>query len=161
MHPLQSHVPRLGELHTPPLQRYTFSMGHGHAMKWLFTVFALVEVGAGLTLLVAPSALTTLLVGTQLDTPTALTVGRVAGVALLALVIACWVARHDAHSLVAKGLVAGMLLYNAGVVSLLVYAGTALGLTGEGLWPAILVHAVLGIWCVVGLASKGPNLTSA
>jgi hypothetical protein len=130
-------------------------------MKWLLTLFALVEVGAGLTLLIAPSALTTLLIGTQLDTPTALIVGRVAGVALLALVIACWVASHDAHSPVAKGLVAGMLLYNVGVVSLLAYAGTVLSLTGEGLWPAILAHAALGAWCVVCLVSKGPMLKSA
>ena len=49
-------------------------------MKALLTVFALVEVGAGLTLVVAPSALTALLVGTQLDTPTASIVGRVAEV---------------------------------------------------------------------------------
>jgi hypothetical protein len=136
-------------------------MGHGHAIKWLLTVFAAVEVGAGLTLLVAPSALASLLIGTQLDTPTGLIVGRVAGVALLALVIACWVARHDAHSLVAKGLVAGALFYNLGVVSLLLYADTSLGLTGKWLWPAILVHAALAVWCVVGLVSKGPNLTSA
>ena len=120
-------------------------------MKALFTVFALVEVGAGLTLVVAPSVLTTLLVGTQLDTPTALIVGRVAGVALLSLVIACWVARNDAQSPVARGLVAGMLLYNVGVVTLLLYAGTALGLAGVLLWPAILIHGALAVWCVICL----------
>ena len=130
-------------------------------MKSLLILFALVEVGAGLTLVVAPSALTTLLVGTQLETPTALVVGRVAGVALLSLVIACCVGSNDAQSPVAKGLVAGMLLYNAGVVSLLLHAGIALGLTGHLLWPAILVHAALAVWCVVCLLSKGTNLKAA
>jgi hypothetical protein len=56
-------------------------------------------------------------------------------------------------------LVAGALFYNLGVVSLLLYADTSLGLTGKWLWPAILVHAALAGWCVVGLVS--PNLTSA
>ena len=93
-------------------------------MKALLTIFALIEVAAGLTLVVAPSKLTTLLVGTQLDTPTALIVGRVAGIALLSFVIACWVARTDTLSPVARGLVAGMLLYNVGVVTLLVHADT-------------------------------------
>ena len=127
-------------------------------MKVLLTVFALVEVGAGLTLVVAPSVLTTLLVGTQLDTPTALIVGRVAGIALLSFVIACWVARTDTLSPVARGLVAGMLLYNVGVVTLLVHADTALGLTGVLLWPAILIHGALAAWCVVCLLSKGTNM---
>jgi hypothetical protein len=122
-------------------------------MKALLTMFALVEVGAGLTLVVAPSELTTLLVGTQLDTPTALIVGRVAGVALLSLVIACWMARTDAQSSVARGLVAGMLLYNAGVVTFLVHAGTALGITGVLLWPAILIHGALAVWCVICVAN--------
>jgi hypothetical protein len=130
-------------------------------MKSLLAVFALVEFGAGLTLAVAPSALTTLLVGTQLETPTALIVGRVAGIALLSLVIACWVASHDARSPVAKGLVAGMLLYNSGVVSLLLYAATALDLTGALLWPGILIHGALAVWCVVCLLNAGTDLKAA
>lgn len=130
-------------------------------MKSLLAVFALVEVGAGLTLAVAPSALTTLLVGTQLETPTALIVGRVAGIALLSLVIACWVASYDARNPVAKGLVAGMLLYNAGVVSLLLYAVTALDLTGALLWPAIFIHVALAVWCVVCLLNTGTDLKAA
>jgi hypothetical protein len=130
-------------------------------MKALLTVFVLVEVGAGLILAVSPTVLTTLLLGTQLDNPTALIVGRVAGIALLSLVIACWMARNDAQNPVAKGLVAGMLLYNAGVVTLLLHAGTALGLTGILLWPAILIHAALALWCVICLLSKGTNLKAA
>jgi hypothetical protein len=130
-------------------------------MRLLLAVFALVEVGAGLTLAVAPSALTTLLVGTRLETPTALIVGRVAGIALLSLVIACCVASYDARNPVAKGLVAGMLLYNAGVVSLLLYAVTALDLSGALLWPAILIHGALAVWCTVCLLNTGTDLKAA
>lgn len=130
-------------------------------MKALLTVFALVEVGAGLVLLVSPSALTKLLFGTQLDAPTALISGRVAGAALLALVLACWLARNDAQSLVAKGLVAGMLLYNTGVVALLLYAGTASALAGVGLWPAVLIHLLLAAWCIALLRVSGTAAKSA
>ena len=65
------------------------------------------------------------------------------------------VARNDAQSVVARGLVAGMLLYNAGVVTL--HAGMALGLTGVLLWPAILIHGALALWCAVSLLNKGTN----
>jgi hypothetical protein len=74
-------------------------------MKSLLTVFALVEAGAGFILVVAPAVLTTLLFGTQIESPMGMIAGRVAGVALLSLVIACWVARSDARSLAVKGLV--------------------------------------------------------
>jgi len=124
-------------------------------MKALLTVFALVEAGAGVILVIAPAVLTTWLFGAQFESPMGMIAGRVAGVALLSLVIACWVARSDARSLVAKGLVAGMLLYNAGVVALLSRAGTASNLTGVLLWPAVVVHAALAAWCIVGLWSNG------
>ena len=118
-------------------------------MKSLLTVFALVEVSAGVILAISPLVLTRSLFGTELEFPTAIIAGRVAGVALLSLVIGCWVARNDARSLAAKGLVAGMLLYNAGIVALLLHAGRVSSLTGVLLWPAIVVHAALAAWCIV------------
>ena len=126
--------------------------------KALLTVFALVEVGAGLLLVVSPSVLTTVLFGTTLDTPTALITGRVAGIALLSLVAACWLARNDAQSDWATGMVAGMLLYNAGVVATLIHAGTGEGLVGIGLWPAVLVHLALAAWCIACLWGRWAKL---
>jgi len=56
-------------------------------MKTLHTVTAVIELGAGLALLCRPSATVALLVGgAPLETPAALTVARVGGAGLLALV---------------------------------------------------------------------------
>ena len=129
-------------------------------MKALLTVFVLVEVGVGLILGIYPSLMTRLLFTTQLDTPTAVIVGRVAGISLLSLLIACWVARNDTQSPVARGIVAGMLLYNAGVVAVLLAAGMAPGLTGVLLWPALLFHAAMALWCVVCLAFRGAQFAT-
>ena len=78
----------------------------------LFTATAVIELGAGLALLTFPSATAVLLVGAPLEAPVSLTVARVAGAALLALGVACWLARSDAYSRAARGLVAAMVLYN-------------------------------------------------
>jgi heme A synthase len=75
----------------------------------------------------------------------------VAGVALLALWVACWLARHDGQSRAARGLVGAMVLDNAAVVVLLVYAGIGSGLSGIGLWPVVLVHAAMTVWCAMSL----------
>jgi hypothetical protein len=64
-------------------------------MKALLSLTGALEAATGLALLVAPSTLVTLLLGAPLDTPAAMTVGRVAGVALIALGVACWLARDD------------------------------------------------------------------
>lgn len=58
-------------------------------MKALLTFTALIEGVTGLGLLAVPSVLARLLLGVPLDAPAALTVARVAGVALLALSVAC------------------------------------------------------------------------
>ena len=47
-----------------------------------------------------------------------------------------------------------MILYNVGAISLLVYAALIEKFSGIGLWPAILTHAGLLIWCLLSLKSK-------
>jgi hypothetical protein len=126
-------------------------------MKTFFTVTALAEAGAGLALLGLPSVFAALVLGSPLETPVALTVGRLAGVALFTLAIACWHARHDEQSHAAAGLVAAMFFYNAAVAALLTYAGLRLGLRGDALWPIVVIHAAMAIWCVVCLRTRRPD----
>jgi Kef-type K+ transport system membrane component KefB len=123
-------------------------------MKALLIVTAVLEAGIGLTLVVSPSVPVSLLFGTALDTPTASAVGRVAGAALLSLGVACWQARNDEQSRAGKGLIAAILLYNTAAVALLAYAGLGSGLVGVGLWPVIVVHLAMGVWCIVCLRIK-------
>ena len=120
-------------------------------MKHLLTATAALEVGAGLALLAAPA----LVFGPAIATPTGSTVARVAGAALLAIAVACWLARHDGQSHAARGIVGGLVIYNAVVVAVLAYAGTALGLASGGLWPAAAIHAVMAAWCVTRLRRSG------
>ncbi|MGB9058512.1 MAG: hypothetical protein WCC50_08345, partial [Pseudolabrys sp.] len=83
---------------------------------------------------VAPSLVGQLLFGDQL-TGIAIPVARVAGIALVALGVACWPGPP----------LAGMLTYSAVVALYLAYLGFAGGLTGVFLWPAVALHVVLSI----------------
>jgi hypothetical protein len=65
-------------------------------MKRLLTLTAIIEAGTGLALIAMPSIVVRLLLGSPLQTYDAVTLGRVAGAALLALGVACWLAQHDA-----------------------------------------------------------------
>jgi hypothetical protein len=125
-------------------------------MKHLHTVTAVIEAGAGLALLVLPSTVVWLLLGSPLDSPAAATLGRVAGAALLALGVACWLAHSDAQSRAARGLAAAMLLYNCAAAALLAFAGISLKLCGAALWPAVVLHAAMAVWCIACLRCKSP-----
>jgi hypothetical protein len=111
-------------------------------------VTAVIELEAGLALLVWPSATVTLLVGVPLEAPAPLTVARVGGAGLLALGVACWFARGDAQSRAARGLVAAMLLYDVAAAGVLAFAAIGFGLQGVALWPAVVLHAAMAVWCV-------------
>jgi len=100
-------------------------------MKNALSFAAVAEVATGLGLLIVPSLVGQLLLGEQL-TGVAIPVARVAGIALIALGIACWPGPP----------LAGMLIYSGAVTLYLAYLGFA-GLSGILLWPAVVLHAIL------------------
>src|SRR5271166_963259 len=100
-------------------------------MKNVLTFAAVAEAATGLALLIAPSLVVHLLLGEQL-TGVAIPVARVAGIAVIALAIACW----PGPPLV------GMLIYSALITLLFAYLVFVGGLTGVLLWPATALHVV-------------------
>jgi hypothetical protein len=124
-------------------------------MNHLLTATAVLEAGAGLALLIAPAFAVQLLMGAEIS-GAAIPSGRIAGAALLALGVACWLARGDALSRAARGLVTAMLVYNLGGVLVLGAAGIQSQTAGAMLWLAVVVHTAMGIWCIALLSKKAP-----
>ncbi len=103
-------------------------------MKGALTFAAIGEAATGLALLIVPSFIGQLLLGEQL-TGVAVPVSRLAGIALIALGIACW----PGPPLV------GMLSYSVLATLYLAYLGFAGSLTGVLLWPAVVLHVILTV----------------
>src|SRR5438132_9894305 len=120
-------------------------------MNRLLKLTAIIEASTGLGLVAVPSVVVRLLLGSPLDTSDAVMVARVAGAALLALGVACWLARDDTQSRAARGLVVAMLIYNIAATAVLAFAGIGLRLHGVALWPAVVLHAAMSIWCITTL----------
>jgi hypothetical protein len=123
-------------------------------MKALCMVTAVTEVGAGLALLACASATATLMLGAPLETAAALSVARLGGAGLLALGVACWLSRDDTQSRAARGLIVAMLLYNVAAFAILAFASLGFGMHGVALWPTVVLHALLAVWCVTCLRFK-------
>ena len=101
-------------------------------MKRVLIFASVAEVATGLALLMVPALVGNLLLGEPL-TGVAIPVARVAGIALIALGIACWPGPP----------LLGMLTYSALVTLYLAYLGFAGGFAGVLLWPAVALHVVL------------------
>src|SRR5712671_311766 len=115
-------------------------------MSRLFKLTAFIEAATGLALIALPAIVVRLLLGAEIS-GASIPLGRVAGAALLALGVACWLARDDRQSCAARGLVVAMLIYNVVATAVLAFAGIGLGLHGVALWPAVVLHAAMGVWC--------------
>jgi hypothetical protein len=111
---------------------------------------ALGEAATGLALLIFPSLVGQLLFGEEL-TGVALPVARVAGIALIALGVACW----PGPPLV------GMLIYSAAVTLYLAYVGFAGSFSGTLLWPAIGLHVILTGLLTRALTSARPSVATS
>jgi len=123
----------------------------GKRVEYFLSVTAFVEAGVGLSLLFLPAFPITLLLGLKQAALEALLVGRLAGAALLAVGVASWLARSDRQSPVRLGLLTGILIYNVAAALILAYAGLVLSMVGIALWPAVILHSVLAVWCLTCL----------
>lgn len=123
----------------------------------LFIATALIEAGVGVLLLSLPALVIRLLLGVVEPSPEALVVGHVCGAALLAIGVACWLARDDCGSRSQHGLVWGMLTYNVGACGVLGFTGTMTPLCGVLLWPAVALHAALAVWCLACLRASASD----
>jgi hypothetical protein len=120
---------------------------------YLLIATAVGEAATGLLLLVSPAFPLWLLVGVEHPSPETAVVARVAGAALLAIGVGCWLGRGDQPGPAQRGLIAGVLVYSTTVAVVLAYAGLSAGLVGIALWPAVGLHALLSVWCVICLSA--------
>ncbi len=120
-------------------------MSQHKGLIWAMTVL---ELLAGLGLLLLPGFALNVLLGTPDPAPEALGISRLAGVALIAIGVMC---HSGAVGPVSWWVLAGMLVYNVGATAALAYVGAGLGLSGPLLWPAVLLHAGLTIWVLISL----------
>src|SRR5512132_3379665 len=127
-------------------------------MNKLLSLSAIIEAATGLALIAVPAIVVRLLLGAEIS-GASMPLGRVAGAALLALGVACWLARDDTRSRTARGLVVAMLMYNIAATAVLAFAGIGLGLHGVALWPAVVLHAAMAVWCVACLRCSRRNGT--
>jgi hypothetical protein len=104
-------------------------------MSRVLAFAAVAEAATGVALLLVPSLVGQLLLGEGLA-GIAVIVARVAGIALIALGVACWPGTP----------LLGMLSYSGAVTLYLAYLGFAGGSSGVLLWPAVALHAALTIF---------------
>ena len=112
--------------------------------KILLTITAVFEGATGLALIVSPDSVISILLNAALSEPGGIVACRVAGAALLTLTIICWLYRSADRG--AVGVTWGILFYNVAASSLLVNASSE-GYAGIALWPAVLLHLALAVWC--------------
>lgn len=101
-------------------------------MKNVLTIAAVAEAVTGVALLLVPSLVGQWLLGAEV-TGIAAVVARVAGIALIALAVACGPGTP----------LQGMLVYSAAITVYLGYLGIAGGMGGVLLWPAVVLHALM------------------
>ena len=90
------------------------------------------EAFTGLALVIFPALVIRLLFGAEIS-GVGTVMSRIAGIALIALGVACWPGPPRV----------GMFIYSAAVTLYLAYVGFAGGLTGILLWPAVVLHVIL------------------
>jgi hypothetical protein len=124
--------------------------------KLLFNVSAIVEALVGIALLFAPAFAIGLLLGDGLSLIGA-AVSRVLGIGLISLGISAW---ETASQKAYHAPRVGICIYNVGVAGLLSILGTLGGMNGILLWPAAVLHALIGAmmpWVILAPSRKSSD----
>ena len=114
------------------------------------------ETVAGLGLLVDPAGGALALFGSSMEGP-GVAIGRIGGGGLLALGIACWLARKTPTAPASVGVAWAYLVYN--VVTCVTLAWASVALAGSSL-PALgasILHGVLGAAVLGALLGRGQD----
>lgn len=119
----------------------------------LFTTTAVLEFGTGASMLFVPGTVIQLLLGAAVSHAAAMLVARTFGLGLMALGTAAWL-RRDAGTVAPADLLSVMLAYNVVVGLMLVVASTFRGQSGALLWPVVIVHGGMAIWCVLCIRAQ-------
>ncbi len=102
---------------------------------------SVIEMATGIALIATPLIIVRLIFGVRLPDGGAVAgLGRLAGVALLCLGVACW---PDSRGIESRSVRRALFLYNLLVALYLAYIGIATRLVGLLLWPACALHLVL------------------
>ena len=110
--------------------------------RMVLIITAVAETLTGLAFLLAPNATSGLLFGAHPD-HVGLMIGRLAGVALVAIGISCWGAGRDPGGTAQAATFRGATLYNAGAgVLLLLFAVTGQA-SGFVIWVAGVFHLIM------------------
>src|SRR5208283_745916 len=96
----------------------------------------------GLVLMIDPAIVLVLLLGVS-ETGGRIRIGRIAGIALLSLGLACWPSRQRVES--GSTAFRAMLAYNMLVALYLAYLGMVEHQGGSLLWPGVALHAVVAL----------------
>jgi len=123
--------------------------------QWIIAVSCAAEAATGLVLLAAPSLLASLLLGVD-AVGVATVIGRIGGITLISLAVACW-PRTRAGS---NAPYFGMLIYSVAVAFILTQAGLAGGTSGVLLWPAVLYHLIMSVLLALALSHRRSVRTS-
>ncbi len=116
-----------------------------NALSNILMFAAIAEIGTGIALLVEPRIVIRLLVAGN-EPLQAMPLGRVAGIAILALGVACWPTRQRAEG--GSPAFWSMLIYSALIALYLAYLFTIEHLGGVLLWPAVALHVVVALLLV-------------
>ena len=124
-----------------------------NTVRWVILAAAVEPAVTGLILIISPSLFAWLVLGGELSEPGQV-LGRLAGIVLLSLALACWPA-PPAASYPASSIRA-LFIYNLLATIYLTYVGVSHAATGILLWPAVALHVILTILVVrVWLAGDG------